>query len=190
VSYSWFDVDGHSQRTSSLPSVAVTVTAAVPRAGGIAPELKQEGAGAKVHPPLPAFGLGGLVLLTVVAWMLRRGIQRIFSKALDWFRLRKNSRRSRLRRLRTIILVGKEPAIYAALQDWSRSFGHRSLVEWTEAQRSPRLHAQIDILERRLFRTRDMQLDRGALADLVGAAMIHVNPTAKSKLPELNPGGR
>jgi hypothetical protein len=68
--------------------------------------------------------------------------------------------------------------------------GHRSLVEWTEAQRSPRLHAQIDILERRLFRTRDMQLDRAAPTDLVGAAMTHVTPSAKSKLPELNPGGR
>jgi hypothetical protein len=52
--------------------------------------------------------------------------------------------------------------------------------------RSPALREQVDILERRPFRSKDVELNRALLTRLVG----HADPprvVLKSALPELNP---
>jgi hypothetical protein len=136
---------------------------------------------------VPALAAIGLALLAAVIWLFRNPITDGFRRLSERWRHRTPSRHARLRQLRRIIRTGQDPAIYAALQDWSRSIGHRSLTEWAESERSPRLQAQVAILQRRLFRSRDVQLDRVALADLVGRSVGKVPGTAASTLPELNP---
>jgi hypothetical protein len=131
--------------------------------------------------------LVSLILLGALGWLTRRAARRVFVWISEYRRFRRNSRRAQLRRLKTVILVGNEPAIYSALQNWSRDLGYRSISEWVENQDSPRLRAQIGILERRLFRSRDMQFDRAVLADVVGNAAPPVAAVVKSALPELNP---
>jgi hypothetical protein len=187
VTYPWFDVDAGSPQTASLPATKVTVSAAVPATDRIAPELRQEPGTAGRRNVVPALAAIGLALLAAGIWMFQNPLKRVFRGLSEWYRSRPPSRRARLRRLKTIIRVGQDPAIYSALQDWSHSIGHRSLTEWVESERSPRLRAQVDILQRRLFRSPDMQLDRGVLADLVGKSDARLQKAATSKLPELNP---
>ena len=187
IEYSWFDVDAGSPQKALLPAIKVTVSPATEATDRIAPELRQKAGDTNRRSLLPAFVLIGLALLVAAIWVFRKTIGRLLTRPLEWFRMRGTSRHSRLRRLRTIIRVGKDAAIYSALQEWSRSLGHRSLTEWLEAERSPRLQAQVEILQRRLFRSRDMQLDRGAFADLVGKDPTKAAPVSKPKLPDLNP---
>jgi hypothetical protein len=184
LTYLWFDVDAGSSQTASLPATEVTVAAAVQAADRIAPELPPEFSHQDVLPTLVA---AVLVLLSAVIWTFRNTADQVAHRAIEWYRFRPPSRRTRLRRLRNAIRVGQDHAIYTALQDWSRSSGHRSLTKWVESQRSPPLQTQVDILQRRLFRSQDMQLDRVALADLVRKSMPKMAKTAASKLPELNP---
>jgi len=181
VEYPWFDVDAGSLQKASLPAIKVTVSAVTEATD------QQEAEVTNRCSLLPAFVLIGFALLVAAIWVFRKTIGHLLTKPLEWFRMRRTSRRARLRRLRTIIRVGKDAAIYSALQEWSRSLGHRSLTEWLETERSPRLQAQVEILQRRLFRSRDMQLDRGAFADLVGKGPKKAASVSKSKLPDLNP---
>jgi hypothetical protein len=187
VSYSWFDLDGHAQRTSSLPATTVAVAAAIHSRERIDPHLQDEESHRHSRSFVIAVVLVSLILLGALGWLTRRAARRVFVWISEYRRFRRNSRRAQLRRLKTVILVGNEPAIYSALQNWSRDLGYRSISEWVENQDSPRLRAQIGILERRLFRSRDMQFDRAVLADVVGNAAPPVAAVVKSALPELNP---
>jgi hypothetical protein len=187
VSYPWLDVDGHAQRTSSLPATTVAVAAATQPRERIDPRLQKEDSHRHSRSVMPAAVLVCLILLGALVWLLRRTAPRVFFWISRYRRFRRGSRPAQLRRLKAVILVGNEPAIYSALQNWSRNLGHRSISEWVESQGSPRLRAQIGILERRLFRSRDMQFDRAVLADVVGDAAPSVTSAVKSALPELNP---
>ena len=187
VSYPWLDVDGHAQRMSSLPATTVAVTASTQPRERIDPRLQKEDSHRHSRSVMPAAVLVCLILLGALVWLLRRTAPRVFFWISQYRRFRRGSRPAQLRRLKAVILVGNEPAIYSALQNWSRNLGHRSISEWVESQGSPRLRAQIGILERRLFRSRDMQFDRAVLADVVGDAAPSVTSAVKSALPELNP---
>jgi hypothetical protein len=187
LTYPWFDVDAGSPRTASLPAAKVTVAAALQAMEGIVPELRPEVGTVRHRNLVPTLLAVGLALLGAAIWTFGKSARRVTHQAIEWCRFRPPSRRARLRRLRNTIRVGQDPAIYAALQDWSRSSGHRSLTEWVESQRSQPLQTQVDILQRRLFRSQDMQLDRVALANLVGKSMPVMPTPPASKLPELNP---
>ncbi|NEI05679.1 hypothetical protein GUK34_12710 [Rhizobium leguminosarum] len=186
VSYQWFDLDAHAGATATLPAVDIVVAKA-PSTGRIDPKFNPlgEDEGKNAWPVVLlscAAVLAGFA--AIVAW--QRG-----SAIRAWAERRRMSRRNspqrRLRRLRTMIRVGPDPAIYRALQDWSGSLGFRSISDWAEAQGNPRLSAQVTILERRLFRSRDMQLDRGKFADAITLAATNKGRARKSALPDLNP---
>ncbi|TBG56188.1 BatD family protein [Rhizobium leguminosarum] len=184
VSYQWFDLDAHAGATATLPAVDIVVEKA-PSTERIDPQFDPSGEDqGKNAWPVVLLLCGLACLAAVVAW--QRG-----SAILAWAERRRTSRRNsprrRLRRLRTIIRVGPDPAIYRALQDWSLSLGFRSVSDWAEAQGNPRLSAQVTILERRLFRSRDMQLDRGKFADAITLAATNKGRARKSALPDLNP---
>ncbi|NYT32756.1 BatD family protein [Rhizobium sp. WYCCWR 11128] len=186
VSYQWFDLDAHAGATATLPAVDIVVAKAA----------STERIDPKFDPPGEDQGKNAwqVVLLScaavlacfaaIVAWQKGSAIR---SWAERRRMSRRNSPRRRLRRLRTIIRVGPDPAIYRALQDWSGSLGFRSVSDWAEAQGNPRLSAQVTILERRLFRSRDMQLDRGKFADSITLAATNKGRARKSALPALNP---
>ncbi|ACS59348.1 conserved hypothetical protein (plasmid) [Rhizobium leguminosarum bv. trifolii WSM1325] len=186
VSYQWFDLDAHAAATATLPAVDIVVAKA-PSTERIDPKFNPPGEdeGKNAWPVVLlscAAVLAGFA--AIVAW--QRG-----SAIRAWAERRRMSRRNspqrRLRRFRTIIRVGPDPAIYRALQDWSLSLGFRSVSDWAEAQGNPRLAAQVTILERRLFRSRDMQLDRGKFADAITLAATNKGRARKSALPDLNP---
>ncbi|NZD49681.1 BatD family protein [Rhizobium leguminosarum] len=186
VSYQWFDLDAHAGTTATLPAVDIIVAKA-PSTERIDPKFDPPGEdeGKNAWPVVLlscAAVLAGFA--AVVAW--QRG-----SAIRAWVERRRMSRRNspqrRLRRLRTIIRVGPDAAIYRALQDWSLSLGFRSVSDWAEAAGNPRLSAQVTILERRLFRSRDMQLDRGKFADAITLAATNEEQARKSALPALNP---
>ncbi|NEJ82784.1 hypothetical protein GR268_40495 [Rhizobium leguminosarum] len=187
ISYTWFDVDGHANTSATLPAVALVVAQA--SAGErLPPKLDDD------RPPFsdsgPRTSLLAVLLLGAVdlaaallAWRrypaIRAGLKQFRER-------RRNSPRRRLRRLRTILRVGPDPAIYRALQDWSLSLGFRSVCDWAEAQGNPRLSAQVAILERRLFRSRDAQLDRTVLASAIELPSVE-RKGSKRPLPDLNP---
>ncbi|MBY5412443.1 protein BatD [Rhizobium leguminosarum] len=185
ISYPWFDVDEHVMSAATLPATDVVVAPAAV-AERIQPELQRDQA------PASRVWRGWLLVILLCAIDLAVA-------AFAWWRLsairtwatrvrqrRRDSPRRRLSRIRTIIRVGDELAVYRGLQDWSGTLGHRTVSEWVEAQACPRLSAQVAILERRLFRSRDMQLDRAALASAITLPMADGRPP-KRALPDLNP---
>ncbi|TBZ45175.1 BatD family protein [Rhizobium leguminosarum] len=185
ISYPWFDVDEHVLSVATLPVTDVVVAPAAV-AERIQPELQRENA--------PASRVWRGWLLVILLCAIDMAVA-----AFAWWRLpairtwaarvrrrRRNSPRRRLSRIRTIIRVGDELAVYRGLQDWSGTLGYRTVSEWVEAQACPRLSAQVAILERRLFRSRDMQLDRAALASATTLPTAD-RPSPKRALPDLNP---
>ena len=186
VAFPWFDIDAKTQQTSSLAAVKVVVTAA-PATESIIPELPPE-AGQKrnSHRPI-AIATVALALLAVAVWALRAPLKRLLSAITTWFPKPGSSRRVRLQKLRATVQTGKDSDIFAALEGWSQSLGFRSISEWVGSRKSADLCAQVDILQRRLFRSEDMPLDRNLLAELVGIQAARPLLHAPSKLPELNP---
>ncbi|MBB4331623.1 BatD family protein [Rhizobium leguminosarum] len=187
ISYSWFDVDGHANTSATLPAVALVVAQA--SAGErLPPKLDDDRAPSSDSGPrtglLAVLLLGAVDLAAaLLAWRRYPAIR----AGLKQFReQRRNSPQRRLRRLRTTIRVGPDPAIYRALQDWSLSLGFRSVSDWAEAQGNPQLAAQVAILERRLFRSRDAQLDRTVLASAIELPSVE-RRGSKGPLPDLNP---
>ncbi|WP_179040141.1 BatD family protein [Rhizobium leguminosarum] len=185
ITYPWFDVDEHVLSAATLPVTDVVVAPAAV-AERIQPELQRENA------PASRVWRGWLLVILLCAIDLAVA-------AFAWWRLpairtwavrvrqrRRNSPRRRLSRIRTIIRVGDELAVYRGLQDWSGTLGYRTVSEWVEAQACPRLSAQVAILERRLFGSRDMQLDRAALASAITLPVADGRPP-KRALPDLNP---
>ncbi|WP_246647799.1 BatD family protein [Rhizobium laguerreae] len=186
ISYPWFDLDGHVLSAATLPAADVVVAQAA-ATERIQPELQGD-----VDAPASRTWRAWLLVLLLCAIDLAVA-------AFAWRRLpairtwmtrgrtrRRNSPRRRLRRIRTIIELGDDLAIYRALQDWSRNLGYRTPSEWVEAQDCPRLSTQVAILERRLFRSRDMQVDRAALASAITLPTADRRPP-KRALPDLNP---
>ncbi|MBY5748272.1 protein BatD [Rhizobium leguminosarum] len=185
ISYSWFDVDGHDSAAATLPAVKLVVAQAV-TGERLPPTLGDKPAPSSgIKRSLLAVLLLGAIDIAVAFFVWRRFAD--VRAAMNAFRdLRRNTPRRRLRRLRTVIGVGPEDAIYQALQDWSRRLGFRTLSAWVVAQGNSRLAAQVAILERRLFRSRDMQLDRAALASAITLPRAGGRPP-KRALPDLNP---
>jgi hypothetical protein len=187
VSYRWFDVSSHEMRTASLPTVTITVAAAVSNAG-IKPVLDSLPA----EPPhisrqKIALAIGLLLATAALVWLATR----LMPVARQWLRSTQQrhhaSYRSRLKRLRSTILSGSEAEIYAALHKWSRSLGYATLQAW--ARNGPdALSAEIDMLSRRLFRAESGQLDRHKLASLVDFRPAHHQRDIPT-LPPLNPTG-
>ena len=187
VSYPWTDTDGHVRKTATLSSVKVSVAAAARTDERLVPPVANEQSARSVRssPAMKAVVL--VAVVAVLGLLVRRSLPHLRTTYAGWLHRRRYSRRARLRKLRTVILVGKEPAVYAALDDWSRYLGHRSISAWVEKQGSPRLRAQVGILERRLFRAPDMQLDRRVLARSVDAIEKPKRAVAETGLPQLNP---
>ncbi|TCU08393.1 BatD family protein [Rhizobium sullae] len=189
ISYSWFDVDGHANAAATLPAVGLVVAAPTTPRTRIDPKLDQESAPSRgmTRGLLTVMLLGAVDLAAALfAWRrypaIRAGLKRFREQ-------RRNSPHRRLRRLQTVIRVGRDDAIYRALQDWSRRLGFRTVTAWVDAQGNPRLAAQVALLERRLFRSRDAQLDRTALASAIALPAAE-REDAKSALPDLNPTPR
>ena len=185
ISYPWFDVDAHESATATLPAVTLLVaTAATTKRISPTLEDKQAPSSGASKGILTVLLLGAIDLaIALFAWRRFGDIR----AAVDAFRgRRRNNPKRRLRRLRTVIGVGPEDAIYRALQDWSRRLGHRTVAAWVAAEQNPRLAAQVAILERRLFRSRDAQLDRTALASAINLPTMK-SMERKGSLPDLNP---
>lgn len=185
VAYPWIDVDGHSLAIANLPAIDVVVAAPEAATERIQPQLEHDGSAGGLWRGWILVLLLCLVDLVVGIFVWRRS-STIRTLAVRLREQRRNSPRRRLGRVRSVVREGDEFAIYRALQDWSRKLGYTTLSEWSKAQADPRLSNQIAILERRLFRSQDGQLDRASLASAI------ILPAARARhagqaLPELNP---
>ncbi|MBB5261232.1 BatD family protein [Rhizobium leguminosarum] len=186
ISYPWFDVDGHVLSAAALPATDVVVAQAAVTER-IQPELQGD-----VNAHASRARRGWLLVLSLcaidlaVAAFAWRRLPAIRTWVADARARGRNSPRRRLGRIRTIIGVGDDLAVYRGLQDWSRKLGYRTTSEWVEAEACPRLTVQLAILERRLFRSRDVQWDRAALASAITLPTADRRP-AKPALPDLNP---
>ncbi|MFK4771715.1 hypothetical protein [Rhizobium sp. ZW T2_16] len=185
VSYRWFDLESHSAATASLPAVEVVVAAApADEPKGIAPVIDEVPAehGSVLWPTLLA-----LVLIDLAAGLLAwRYLPEVRARVRQVRKERRNSPAKMLRRLQAVIKTEDDAAIYRALQHWIGKQGYATLADWTSSEQNTRLQTQVAILERRLFRSDDVLLDRQVLAD----AIVIPRPAgrgARSALPELNP---
>ncbi|MBD8687220.1 BatD family protein [Rhizobium sp. CFBP 13717] len=185
ITYPWFDIEGRELTIATLPAVALVVQQAA-TGEGIAPVLDQEPRSSR----WTTRGLLAVLLivaidlaLAVFAW---RRYPTIRLTAKTYLGQRRNSPRRRLRRLRALVRTGSDDAVYQALHDWSLRLGYGTISAWTSTPTDPALAAQVAILERRLFSSCDVELDRRALAS---AIVLPTPPGERSRnaLPELNP---
>ncbi|WP_045022583.1 BatD family protein [Rhizobium nepotum] len=185
ISYPWFDVDGHDGASAILPAITLVVAQAA--AGQrLPPALEDQSAHSNgTRKGLLAMLLPAAVALaaTLCAWWRYADIRAGMRSLREQHR---NSSHRRLRRMRTVIKAAPEEAIYRTLQDWSLNLGFRTVSAWVDAQENPKLAAQVAILERRLFRSRDAPLDRTALVSAIELPRAK-RKAAKSALPDLNP---
>ncbi|MDK4742517.1 BatD family protein [Rhizobium sp. CNPSo 3464] len=193
VSYPWFDVDAHQARTTTLPTVAVTVIDAPASSDIIAPELRQETAPSRSRTLTAAALASGCALCVAVLWAGRRFLPRFSNGMRAWRRPRPNSEHVEFKRLMNSIAGDEESAVYQALMRWTRVVGYSSISTWMTASSDPDLRSQIEAIEKALFGsgTDGAPFDRQALADAVRRSHI-AKPAPGSlrggALPPLNPG--
>ncbi len=187
VSYPWFDVDAQASTMADLPASDVVVVKADAVTERIEPDLRPQEPAARGRVRTAALWVCAIASLVAALWIGRRAAPWICGVASrQTFRM-KNSRAARLRRVRTVVKVGSDGDVYQALQSWVHSLGYRSLSDWVVSEGTPQLAGQIDILERRLFKSPDVDLDRVALARLLDTRS-QTRLQQKSVLPPLNPG--
>lgn len=185
VSYPWFDIDSHEVATATLPAATLVVAEAAV-GERLAPSLEQETAPSQwMTKRLVAVILVGALDLAAAFFVWRRfpGIRATFNAFRE---RRRNSLRRSLHRLRIVVRTGTEEAVYRELQNWSKRLGFTTLSSWIDEQENPTLAAQVAILERQLFRSRDFDLDRAALASAIALPKAR-REGRRSVLPELNP---
>lgn len=187
IDYPWFDVDAHSQAFAHLTGGDVTVTAASATAG-IVPTQRDSRRKFSAGSRLVVVAVASSLLLVLAIWLARR-LPRQAARMLGEVRLRiSTSRRSRLRRLRAKLLSADLPQVYAALQQWSRFEGYRTLQDWSDRQ-PQELRDNVRRLEDALYGGREASFARRRVARLL--ARTQSRPAASSSkqlLPELNPG--
>ncbi len=187
ISYRWFDVDAHQSSTETLAPVKIAVTS---RAEGdrLAPTTGSD----PVASNRMSKGLLALLVFAAVdlsaTWLLWRRFPKLRATVEEIRERRRNSSGQRLSRLRTVIRTGSDEEIYRELQAWSRFLGFGTMWAWVEAQSVSGLATQVATLERRLFRSRDAELDRAALASSLRLPKA-ARDGAASPLPPLNPTG-
>jgi hypothetical protein len=187
VSYPWFDVDARQDEAASLPKVTMTVAAA-PENIGIAPEQYRNGAMevSRLLRQRLALAFVALAGLAATAWAGRRlwpkSCLLLHSLAIR----RAQSRGYRLRQLRRTIRTAAPGDVYAALHEWSRNEGYRTLADWL-SNASPTAGREVAALEKGLFGGGATSINRAKLASTVGArkrlalarraALAPLNPT-------------
>jgi len=190
LSYPWFDAGDHAWRSATLPAVKVTVATAAATHQAITPELQDE----QSRPLLgtSAWLFSACAVIIVLLGIFFRPVHRMARKVAD--RVAEiNARRLRadryqLGQLRRTIRTGNPIAIYAGLQAWSRTLGHRTLADWLSSENSPELSRQVSILEEGLFREKAaVDIDRKRLASLVGTPGLPSSSRTAPVLPDLNP---
>ncbi|EJJ27555.1 BatD family protein [Rhizobium sp. CF142] len=186
VSYPWFDVDGKTQKTATLPDVKVTVGAAAAKEA-IAPQLSQEESRSSRLTTIwiiAAITIALAVIALVVRWLAPRfAVWR--SKRRD---LRYSSRSYHLHQIEQTIRTGSETAVYAALQAWASKLGYRTISDWLAKEGSPELTRQIDLLERKLFAAQaGGDIDRSTIAKALARRGAISDQKKQSALPPLNP---
>ncbi|MQY46186.1 hypothetical protein GAO09_09000 [Rhizobiales bacterium RZME27] len=190
ISYPWFDTENGAVALASLPAVDLVVARDTSANEDIAPTSEEDSAVServtwrKWGPALLVLALGLTAFVSI-----RRNSQSIRAWARRIKNKRRNSPKRRLKRLRATIADGGEFAIYRTLQDWSVDLSYPTVAAWVEAQQNTSLTEQVAILERRLFRSQDVELDRKALSLAIAIPKRRTIVT-KSELPELNPTTR
>lgn len=188
VEYAWFDADKGEMASSQLPATEVLVAAAA-ASTGIAPDLpSQNAAGPFEQRRRVMLGIGLFLAVLAAAWAARRFpsvVARHFAAVRSNIR---TSRRFRLRRLRRLVLSASLREVYAALHEWSRAEGFRTLHGWAETNDAD-LAAEVRRLEEALYSEHGGNFDRRLMARLIAAAGASVtSPHRGCALPELNPG--
>lgn len=185
VLYDWFDVTNHEAKSASLPSVQVTISAALSRTA-IKPVLDEV---PREPPYVVRQRIAGLILVLLVAgaiaWLAYRLLPRLTGRLDEARERRRASYGYRLGLLRKVLHSGKEAEIYRALHDWSRSLGYRTLDDWVGAGPDELKH-QVEILSRRLFQSGAEAIDRARISANVDCRR-KTSATAASALPPLNP---
>ncbi len=186
VSYTWFDASSHESKSASLPAMTINVSAADSSSPEIKPVLED------TPHPLPyvrrqkaAIAIAFLLAVCALIWVGYRALPAIRSR-LDIVREKRRSSYShRLTGLKKTILTASEMEVYAALQQWSRHLGFRTLEMWARSG-SEELRSEVDVLSRKLFKLDGGNFDRHALAsaiDFKQAAAV----ASHTSLPPLNP---
>lgn len=187
ISYGWFDLDTGSAQTATLPAINVTVATRPSASDRIAPKLHEPVAETTAWKRTLALSALSICLFALGAWLFKRKAMPTPRRVHNWLEQYKSTRHRRLRRLRSTILNGDDQSIYLALEEWSKNLGHRSLAAWLDAQKSQALRIEVNALERRLFRTKDIEVNRTSLAALVGEQVHQTKTSRRSALPALNP---
>jgi hypothetical protein len=192
VTYAWFDTEAHATQSAELPAVKLTVTAAPPASQGIVPQLQAVPATGGLKWTRIVYVVPVAVVALVIGWVFWRWFPVLRTLFLGRRAAYANSRAARLKQLDATIRSSDDPRhVYAALADWSRFEGFRTISDWLAASGDPELTGQVSGLEAALFSGAPARaFDRKGLQRAI--AGIGQNRPAKADrksivLPALNP---
>ncbi|WP_349962806.1 BatD family protein [Rhizobium sp. ZPR3] len=186
INYPWFDINSHMSAVASLPARTILVSPA-PAATGIAPASHREIRDVLEERRAVAIWILGILLVVSVCWRARDLPEKIAEMTRNGLARISQSRRYRLRRLKSTIASADLPKVYAALQQWSRSEGYHTLHAWANAHQ-PELRGHIQALEARLFGGSPNDVDRKRIAALVARRQTQLFVRSSGRhLPALNP---
>lgn len=191
ISYPWFDVASHEAKIASLPAIPVTVAAA--QTGTAIKPVLDDAPRRSPHAirQMLSLVIAGLLAIAAFVWIARRTLPLFAAEIRNARQRHLTSYGNRLKQVRAVIHSGTEAEIYAALQSWSCSLGHRTLADWS-ANGPASLKTQIGNLSQRLFHSGGAEIDRRQLAVDAGfrqsAEIVRASPLAA--LNPHGPGGR
>ena len=186
ISYTWFDVANRQTKTASLPSIAITVTAASSSGTAIKPVLD----GTPQQPPhikrqKIAIAIAMVLAFAALLWIGAKIFPALKTRIDSAKERRHASYGYRLRQLRQTIKDGSEMEVYSAVLDWSRTLGYRNLMDWLR-DAPEGVRSEIDTLSQKLFKPAGGTFDRKKLAASIDFRKVD-HFERKTGLPPLNP---
>jgi hypothetical protein len=177
LSQPWWDTDDRQVRSEALDGVTIAVSA-------VGTPISQDWRGQLwARRNLIAAGLGGLLLVSVLAWLRPRWVEAQRHRRERYL----NSEAFARKALRDVARTGDAPATYRALQTWLTR-----LPTSTRQNLDSRVQALIAQLERSLFGdaeewSRQSGAELATLARQAGRRSLGNQTVPASALPPLNP---
>jgi hypothetical protein len=175
VELQWLDPHTQKPATVRAPAVVVQVKSAAHAGERIAPELPVGAAAAAPHKPVDWLRLGiwltVAVLLVALAWIVRRQWPRWRQRRDRIEATRAQSDAAMFEQVLAACRAGNAQAAHRALLAWSQEHAQATPQEWAALLDDARLAAQLDLMQRRLYRSSSSSTDAAWAGEPCGTAL-------------------
>jgi len=192
----WFDTSARQTRHAELAPISLNVKASPNVVDAIPPEVPRPN---ENSPALFVRALERIAVALVAVFLLGAALYFLLPRLLRWFRAHREAAAqaepARFRELSLALNSGDAKTAYAALGNWTRAMGFRSVADWAAASGDKTLQGALSTFEEHLFGPRQ-PAGRGSMRVLASAILawrvrnrrrIQQPVAPEPALPPLNP---